>query len=183
MKIGREINFQSWTFRDSFFFKWQPSLHSAVYSAVLPSYLMVFLKFIIIIIKYLEATFAQQRHKLLLVQYSTTPLPSSSSLWGNNCSSQRIFTCFNPGPPTCYRTLQRGWDSRIHRSLQLQTVSPPTRRRLHRKLFKRDEAQGGNFKSMRKKKMLKIKMVGHRLHLCQRSSLPPSSTCPLLGHI
>ena len=30
MKIGREINFQSWTFRDSFFFKCQPLLHSAL---------------------------------------------------------------------------------------------------------------------------------------------------------
>ena len=30
MKIGRKINFQSWTFRDSFFFKCQPLLHSAL---------------------------------------------------------------------------------------------------------------------------------------------------------
>ena len=30
MKIGREINFQSWTFSDSFFLKCQPLCHSAM---------------------------------------------------------------------------------------------------------------------------------------------------------
>ena len=36
MKIGREINFQSWTFRDSFFFlKMQPLLHSAMAMTVM----------------------------------------------------------------------------------------------------------------------------------------------------
>ena len=32
MKIGREINFKSWTFPDNlFFYKWQPSFHSAMF--------------------------------------------------------------------------------------------------------------------------------------------------------
>ena len=36
IEIGREINFQSWTFRDSFFFfKWQPLLHSALCEKVI----------------------------------------------------------------------------------------------------------------------------------------------------
>ena len=37
MKIGREINFQSWTFSDSFFLKCQPLCHSAMESIILTS--------------------------------------------------------------------------------------------------------------------------------------------------
>ena len=41
MKIGREINFQSWTFSDSFFLKCPPLCHSAMYGIwpFLPSHL------------------------------------------------------------------------------------------------------------------------------------------------
>ena len=57
----------------------------------------------------------------------------------------------------------------------------------HADAFTESFSRGGGarreFRIYGEKKMLKIEMVGHRLHPCQRSSLPPLSTCPLLGHI